>query len=63
MIETVLLYLALAVFAAGSVYRISAWFRHDIRSDTPPDTPGARFGAALKGIAATVFSPKLSPRS
>ncbi len=59
MIETVLLYLALAVFAAGSVYRISAWFRHDIRSDTPPATPGARFGAALKGIAATVFSPKL----
>jgi heterodisulfide reductase subunit C len=59
MIETVLLYLALAVFVAGSFYRISAWFRHDIRPDTPPTSPGARLGAALKGIAATVFSPKL----
>lgn len=59
MIETVLLYLALAVFAAGSVYRISAWFRHDIRTGSPPASPQARFGAALKGIAATIFSPRL----
>ncbi|MFO7495951.1 MAG: hypothetical protein R6X05_10020, partial [Desulfobacterales bacterium] len=59
MIETVLLYLALAVFAAGSAYRISAWFRHDIRTGAPPASPQARFSAALKGVAATIFSPKL----
>jgi len=58
MIDTVLLYVALAVFALGSVYRMSAWVRHNVRTDTPAASPWARLASALQGVASTLFSAK-----
>jgi len=62
MLYHIALYVALAFFAAGLVYRISNWFRLNIDIPAPKrslsSAPNIR--TALKGLAATLFGPKLS---
>ena len=58
MFFTASLYLALAVFAVGLVYKVSAWFRCSL-SAAAADIPAKRVLAAVKGIVRTVFSAKI----
>jgi heterodisulfide reductase subunit C/nitrate reductase gamma subunit len=59
MIFTISLYGSLALFFIGSFYRIWTWFNLKIGPDTAQVTFGTRVGAAIKGLLATLFSPKL----
>jgi len=55
------LYVALAIFCAGLLYKISGWFRYSIdmqnKAISNPSIP--RFSTAIKGIFTTVFSTKI----
>jgi len=59
MVFTVSLYLALAVFAAGTVYKIGTWFTRKVGVFGQDFTAGRRVGAAIRGILGVVFSVKL----
>ena len=59
MLYNVLVYMALAVFGIGLIYKISGWFRFSIGIDGPNMTATERFFAALKGLLAVVFSKKI----
>ncbi|MFH2058402.1 MAG: 4Fe-4S dicluster domain-containing protein [Pseudomonadota bacterium] len=56
------IYVAMAIFGVGLIYKISGWFRFSIdyqnKIVTTPSSP--RFSTAVKGIFTTVFSPKIS---
>lgn len=55
------LYIVLAVFGAGLIYKISTWFRYSI--DMPdtmiPQPVSPRFKTAAKGVLQVLFSPKI----
>ncbi|MBU4344930.1 MAG: 4Fe-4S dicluster domain-containing protein [Proteobacteria bacterium] len=53
------LYVALAVFGFGLLYKVSTWFRYSLIAEDKNYPPGVRVSAALKGIVTTVFSPKI----
>jgi heterodisulfide reductase subunit C len=59
MFFTISLYLALAVFGVGLLYKISTWFRHRIGLDAREFSAVERAAAAIKGIAITLFSGKI----
>jgi heterodisulfide reductase subunit C/nitrate reductase gamma subunit len=50
------LYISLAVFAAGVLFKMSTWFRYNLDTDKDELTSNKRISAAVKGIASTVFS-------
>ncbi len=50
---------SLAVFAAGLLYKMSAWFRFSLGGDADQTGAGRRLLAAVNGIAATIFSSKI----
>ena len=61
MLITSTLYVALAIFLVGCVYKISRWFSFQIQG-IPRESSlntGARVLAALKSIVSTVLSPKI----
>ncbi len=61
MFFSISLYLALAIFAAGSLYRISNWFTRRIGVFGQGFTPAQRAGAAVRGIFGVLFSAKVVP--
>lgn len=52
------LYLSLAVFGLGVLYKTSGWFRHGFMNGAHYASPGFRLGKALKGMVKSVCSPK-----
>ncbi len=59
MFFSVALYISLAIFGLGLIYKVSTWFRYSLEIDTKNITTPARILAALRGIILTLFSPKL----
>jgi heterodisulfide reductase subunit C/nitrate reductase gamma subunit len=59
MFFTISLYVALAIFALGMVYKISTWFRYKIGVDATNISTSSRISAAVKGIILTIFSAKI----
>jgi heterodisulfide reductase subunit C/nitrate reductase gamma subunit len=59
MVDTILLYIALAVFGLGLVYKVWGWFRFSLGISDPGITTATRVWAALVGIPAVLFSPKI----
>ncbi len=61
MIYDTALYVALAIFGVGLIYKISGWFRFsvDMPSRAGAKDTASRFPTALKGVLATLFGPKL----
>ncbi|UCF83023.1 MAG: 4Fe-4S dicluster domain-containing protein [Desulfobacteraceae bacterium] len=53
------LYISLAIFAAGLVYKISNWFRYKISPYTGTSSTLRRVLTAAKGILFTLFSAKI----
>ena len=53
------LYLALLVFGAGLIYKISTWFRYRIGIDAAEISTSERISGAIKGILSTLFSAKV----
>jgi len=60
MFYDITLYVALTIFGVGLMYKISGWFRFSIdMQNRVISTPAASgIGTAVKGILATLFSPK-----
>jgi len=59
MFFTAALYLSLAIFALGLIYKVSTWFRYSLGIESKNISTSARIFAALRGITLTLFSPKL----
>ncbi|MDM8522707.1 4Fe-4S dicluster domain-containing protein [Desulfococcaceae bacterium HSG8] len=59
MIFTVSLYISLAIFTLGLIYRVSNWFSRKIGVSARNITTPERFFASVEGILRTLFSPKL----
>jgi len=59
MFFTVSLYIALAIFAIGLVFKVSTWFRYSLSPPAAKISSGKRVAAAVKGILLTVLSPKI----
>jgi hypothetical protein len=59
MFKTGLLTVALAFFGFGTVFKISAWFRHGIGVETGRLPPKTRLALAGKGVLATLLSLKI----
>jgi heterodisulfide reductase subunit C/nitrate reductase gamma subunit len=59
MFFTISLYVALAIFGLGMVYKISTWFRYKIGVDSTNIPTSSRISAAVKGIIVTIFSAKI----
>ncbi len=59
MFYTASVYLALAVFLLGTLYRISSWFRHGVGIEAQGTSTGGRLAAALKGATSTLLSPRI----
>ena len=59
MFYTITLYLSLAVFVVGLIYRISNWFRYKIGPDATGVSTLRRVSSALSGMASTIFSAKI----
>jgi heterodisulfide reductase subunit C/nitrate reductase gamma subunit len=59
MFFTISLYVALAVFGCGMVYKISTWFHYRIGIDRREFSVAQRIAAAIKGITSTLFSGKV----
>jgi heterodisulfide reductase subunit C/nitrate reductase gamma subunit len=59
MFFTISLYLALAVFGLGLLYKISTWFRYRIGLDAREFSAAERLAAAIKGLALTLLSWKI----
>ncbi|MCG6945491.1 MAG: 4Fe-4S dicluster domain-containing protein [Deltaproteobacteria bacterium] len=53
------LYVALAIFGLGLVYKISTWFRYSIGTSAGESSASSRIVAAVKGIFLTIFSGKI----
>ena len=62
MLYDIALYVALAIFGVGLIYKISGWFRFsvDMQNRIGITPVLSRFPTALKGVFTTLFSPKLS---
>ena len=59
MFFTVSLYVALAMFGLGLIYKVSTWFRYNIGIAAEIIPPSARISAAVKGIFSCLFSAKI----
>ena len=59
MFFTITLYISLAIFGLGLIYKVSTWFRYSLAIETRDISPSARVFAAAKGIALTLLSPKI----
>ena len=59
MFFTISLYIALAVFGLGLLYKISTWFRYRIGLDAREFSAAERLAAAIKGLALTLLSGKI----
>ena len=59
MFFSISLYVALAVFAIGLIFRISTWFRYRIGTEPGEFPTSARVSGAIKGIVSTIFSVKV----
>ncbi len=57
MLETVSLYVALAVCGLGLIYKGSTWFRHSIGNSAGNIGAGKRIAAASRGLLGTVLGP------
>ncbi len=53
------LYISLAIFGLGLLYRVSTWFRYSIGSDAESIPASRRVFAAARGIVLTLFSAKI----
>lgn len=53
------LYISLAVFSLGILYKISTWFFHDFNKDAKTYSAPRRIYSSLKGIVSTIFSIKI----
>jgi len=53
------LYISLAIFGLGLLYRVSTWFRYSIGSDAEKIPASRRVFAAARGIVLTLFSAKI----
>ncbi|NQT69439.1 MAG: hypothetical protein HQ552_07635, partial [Desulfobacteraceae bacterium] len=56
---TLALYISLAIFFLGLIYKISTWFSRKIGVVAKDFTTSERISEAFKGIAGVVFSAKL----
>ena len=52
------LYIALFIFFAGLIYKVSTWFRFSLDPAAVDITPTKRIAAAMKGLWLTLLSPK-----
>lgn len=59
MFYNITLYIALAFFGLGLLYKISDWFRYKIGIDAVDIPTSTRVSAAIKGIISTLFSMKI----
>jgi len=59
MFFTVALYIAIAIFVLGTVYKTSTWFRYNAGLVNVEITTSARVTRAIKGIVSTIFSRKI----
>ncbi len=59
MFYDIALYVSLAIFGIGMIYKISNWFRRSIGINPSDITTSKRVSAAIKGILGTVFSGKI----
>ena len=59
MFFTISLYVALAIFGLGLVYKISTWFRYNIGTAAGEISTSTRISAAVKGIFLTILSGKI----
>ena len=59
MFHKIALLVALAVFGAGLIIKVSAWFRHSVGPEKADLRVSRRVAAALKGIVQTLFSRKV----
>jgi heterodisulfide reductase subunit C/nitrate reductase gamma subunit len=59
MVFLALLYLSLAIFVLGLIYKISTWFSRTIGIGAKDFTTSKRVSAAVKGIAGVIFSAKI----
>ncbi len=61
MLYNTALYVALAIFGIGLIYKVSGWFRFSVdMQNRAGSTPiSSRFQTAVKGVFSTLFSPKL----
>ncbi|MFA9612837.1 MAG: 4Fe-4S dicluster domain-containing protein [Deltaproteobacteria bacterium] len=59
MFFTISLYVALAIFGLGLVYKISTWFRYNIGIAAGEISTSTRISAAVKGIFLTILSGKI----
>jgi len=59
MFFSVALYISLAIFSLGLIYKVSNWFRYSLGMDAKNISTPARIFAAFRGITLTLFSPKL----
>ena len=54
-----LLYTALIIFLLGLIYKVSNWFTRNLSDARQNFTAGYRVASAARGLARTLFSPKL----
>ena len=59
MFYDIALYVSLAIFGIGMIYKISNWFRRSIGINPRDITTSKRVSAAVKGILGAVFSGKI----
>ena len=59
MFFTITLYISLAIFGLGLIYKVSNWFRYSLGQETKDISTPARVFAAIKGITLTLLSPKI----
>jgi heterodisulfide reductase subunit C/nitrate reductase gamma subunit len=59
MFYDIALYVSLAIFGIGMIYKIFNWFRRSIGINPSDMTTSKRVSAAVKGILGTVFSEKI----
>ncbi len=59
MLFTTLLYISLAIFFLGLIYRVTTWFSRCIGISAKNFTFSERVSAAAKGILSTIFSSKI----
>jgi len=59
MFFSISLYIALAVFALGLIYKVSTWFRYKLGREAGAIPTSIRVTSAVKGIVSTLFSVKI----
>ncbi|MGA2226175.1 MAG: hypothetical protein ABSH41_17195, partial [Syntrophobacteraceae bacterium] len=60
MLHEIALFAALAVFCAGMILKISAWFRYSVGPQIAGFQTSRRVASALRGIVHTFFSRKVA---